>query len=198
MPKVSEKYLENRKNEIAKAAINVFAKKGYSNASMKDIIKEANVSRGGLYAHFENIDAVFIAALKYDDALQVNRLSISDPKVSLLLQLNAWIDKAVLSVQNKKVNLVRAKSEFFLSHDIEEVPYLRERHDQLSKNIQRLVKIGIEKGEFKKQIDVNSFAELLISMIDGVMLHQHYQYTSNPNLSAVLNHMHKAIENILI
>lgn len=198
MPKVSEKYLENRKNEIAKAAINVFAKKGYSNASMKDIMKEAKVSRGGLYAHFENIDSVFIAGLKYDDSLQVNRLSISDPKASLLLQLNDWIDETVLSVQNKEVNLVRAKSEFFLSHRIEDVSYLRERHERLSQNIQRLINIGIERGEFKKQTDVNSFSELLISMIDGVMLHQHYQYSSNPNISAILNQMHRMIENILI
>ncbi|SKC84597.1 TetR/AcrR family transcriptional regulator [Maledivibacter halophilus] len=198
MPQVSEKYLETRKNNIAKSAINVFSKKGYSNASMKDIMNEAKVSRGGLYAHFENIDSVFITALKYDDSLQVNQLLTPNLKEPLLPQLNAWIYDILLSIQNKEINLVRAKSEFFLSHDIEEVPYLRERHERLSQNIQQFINKGIEKGEFKKQIDVSSFCELLISMIDGVMLHQYYQYSSNTNLLDILNLMNKMIENILI
>lgn len=197
MPQVSKKYLETRKNNIAKAAVNVFSTKGYSNTSMKDIMNEAKVSRGGLYAHFENIDSVFIAALKYDDSLQASRLLTPDLQAPLLPQLNDWISEIILSIQNKEINLVRAKSEFFLSHHIEEVPYLRERHERLSQNIQQFITIGIEKGEFRKQIDISSFCELLISMMDGVMLHQHYQYSSSNNLSDVLNLMHKMIENIL-
>ncbi len=49
----------------------------------------------------------------------------------------------VLSIQNKEVNLVRAKSKFFLAHNIEEVPFLRERHERLSKDIQKFINIGI-------------------------------------------------------
>ncbi len=197
MPQVSKEYLEARRSNIAKSAINVFSRKGYSNTSMQDIMNEARVSRGGLYAHFENIDAVFIAALKYDDSLQVNQLLVPDLKEPLLPQLNDWISEIVLSIQDKEINLVRARSEFFLAHNIEEVPYLRERHERLSHHIQQFIKIGIEKGEFQKQIDVSSFCELLISMIDGVMLHQYYQYSSSNNLSDLLNLMNKMIENIL-
>ncbi len=197
MPQVSKKYLETRKNNIAKSAIHVFSKKGYSNTSMKDIMDEAKVSRGGLYAHFENIDAVFIAALKYDDSLQVNRLLTPNLNEPLLPQLNDWISEIVLSIQNKEMNLVRAKSEFFLSHTIEEVPYLRERQERLSQNIQQFITIGIEKGEFQRQIDVSSFCEILISMIDGIMLHQYYQYSSSNNLSDILNLMNKMIEHTL-
>lgn len=197
MPKVSQEYLKNRKNAITKAAVNVFSRKGYSNTSMKNIMNEAKVSRGGLYAHFENIGSVFIAVLKYDDSLQVNRLLTPSFKEPLLSQLNDWISEMVLSTQNKEANLVRAKSEFFLAHNIEEVPYLRERHKRLSKDIRKFINIGIEKGEFQKQFDVNSFCELLISMIDGVMLHQYYQYSPTNNLLEKLNLMNKMIENTL-
>lgn len=197
MPQVSEKYLEIRKSMIAKSAINVFSKKGYSNASMKDIMDEAKVSRGGLYAHFENIDSVFIAALMYDDSLQANQLLTPSLEKPLLPQMNDWIYQMVMSIQNEEVNLVRAKSEFFLSHDIKEVPYLRERHERLSQNIQRFINIGIEKGEFNQHIDVNSFCELLISMMDGVMLHQYYQYSSSIFLIDILGLMNKMIEKYL-
>ncbi|AFS77520.1 TetR family transcriptional regulator [Gottschalkia acidurici 9a] len=197
MPQVSEKYLEARKNKIAKAAINVFSKKGYSNASMKDIMDEAKVSRGGLYAHFKNIDSVFIAALKYDDSLSCDQLLVPNPKEPLLPQLKYWIYKMRLSIENNEASLVRAKSEFFLSHNVVEVPYLRERHEKLAQDIQLFISMGIKTGEFKNQIDVSSFSELIIAMIDGVMLHQYYQYSLSINLSGIFDLIDTMIENIL-
>lgn len=197
MPQVSEKYLEARKSKIAKAAVNVFAKKGYSSATMKDIMDEAKISRGGLYAHFENIDSVFVAALKYDDFLNMKSVLSPNPKDPLLPQLKDWIQKIVLSVQNSEMNLVRAKSEFFLSHDVSEIPYLRERHEKLAKTIQSFINMGIEAGEFRDKIDVNSFSELLIAMIDGIMLQQYNQFCSSIELSKIFDLMNKMIENIL-
>ncbi|WP_434297702.1 TetR/AcrR family transcriptional regulator [Clostridium sporogenes] len=197
MPQVTEKYLEDRKNKIAKAAVNVFSKKGYSNATMKDIMDEAKVSRGGLYAHFENIDSVFIAALKYDDSSLHNRFLTPNPDEPLLSQIKNWVQKIGVSTQNRETCLVRAKSEFFLSHDVSKVPYLRERHEKLAQDIQLVIKMGIKTGEFKNQIDVNSFAELLIALIDGVMLHHCYQYSSSFNLLEILGLIEKMIENSL-
>ncbi|AYW49943.1 TetR/AcrR family transcriptional regulator [Tetragenococcus halophilus] len=197
MPQVSEEYLEKRKNNIAKSAINVFARKGYSNASMKDIMKEAEVSRGGLYAHFANIDAVFISALKYDDSIQATPLLVPDIKDSFLTQLKNWVYQIILSSLEKN-NLIRAKSEFFLSHDIKEVPYLQERYEKLSQSIQQFIQLGITKGELKKEIDLASFSDLLISMMDGVMLHQYYQYSSNTDILKILTQMDKLLENYLI
>lgn len=198
MPQVSEKYLKTRKNNITKAAINVFAKKGYSDVAMKDIMNEAKISRGGLYAHFENIDSVFIAVLKYDDSVHAKRLLDANLKEPFLPQLKDWIYEIILSVTEKEINLVRAKSEFFLSHSIKEVPYLKERQKKMTQDIQQFIQFGIEKGEFKKEIDLSSFSELLISMIDGVMLHQYYQYSSNTNVFNTLNQMSKMLENSLI
>ncbi|MCO8291807.1 TetR/AcrR family transcriptional regulator [Tetragenococcus halophilus] len=197
MPQVSEEYLEKRKNNIAKFAINVFARKGYSNASMKDIMKEAEVSRGGLYAHFANIDAVFIAALKYDDSIQATALLEPNIKDSFLTQLKNWIYQVILSSLEKN-NLIRAKSEFFLSQSVKEVPYLQERYEKLSQSIQQLIQLGITQGEFKKEIDLASFSDLLISMIDGVMLHQYYQYSSNTDVLKLLTQMDKVLESYLI
>lgn len=197
MPQVSEKYLEARKNKIAIAAVNVFAKKGYSNATMKDIMDEAEISRGGLYAHFENIDSVFLAALKYDDFLNMKSVLSPNPKEPLLPQLKDWIQKIVLSVQNLETNLVRAKSEFFLSHDVSEIPYLRERHEKLANAIQLFINMGIEAGEFRDTIDVNSFSELLIAMIDGIMLQQYNQFCSSVKLSKIFDLLNNMIESIL-
>lgn len=197
MPKVSDHYLEKRKKHIAKSAITVFNQKGYSSATMKDIMDAAGVSRGGLYAHFDNISSVFLAALKYDDCLAHNQFLTIKSEMPLFPQLKAWIERLELLTKNHEVGMVRAKSEFFLAHDISEVPYLRERHAILAKDIQLFIETGIESGEFSNTIDVKAFSELLISMLDGVLLHQYYEYAPNFESAKVFHLMNNMIEQFL-
>jgi AcrR family transcriptional regulator len=52
MPKVSEGYREARREEIIAAALRAFATKGFSRASMADIIAESGLSVGAIYGHF--------------------------------------------------------------------------------------------------------------------------------------------------
>lgn len=59
---------KKRKIDIANKSIEVFANKSFRNSTMKDIMKSANVSRGRLYGHSDNIGDVFIESLKIHDA----------------------------------------------------------------------------------------------------------------------------------
>jgi AcrR family transcriptional regulator len=197
MPRVSERYLKERKIKITKAATLVFAKKGYSDTTMQDIMLEAEISRGGLYAHFANIDSVFIAVLQNEDLLPHNQFLTPNYEKPLLQQLKDWLCKIETTIQTTDKGLIRAKSEFFLSHSITEVPYLRERHEKLSFDIQHFINIGIERGEFKKQVDAVAFSELLIAVLNGVMLHQYYQYSRYINCDNIFNLLLDMIENTI-
>lgn len=53
---------DERVNEIAQAAIDVFLEKGYDGASMDLIAKRAGISKGGIYHHFANKDEILYAA----------------------------------------------------------------------------------------------------------------------------------------
>jgi AcrR family transcriptional regulator len=52
MPKVSEGHREARREEIIAAALRAFTAKGFSRASMADIIAESGLSVGAIYNHF--------------------------------------------------------------------------------------------------------------------------------------------------
>lgn len=54
---------EERKNQILDAAIQVFAKSGFSDARMDDIVKESGISKGGLYWYFKSKDQLIFAVL---------------------------------------------------------------------------------------------------------------------------------------
>lgn len=63
MPKVTEEYIENKKTEILDAALAVFRRKPLYEMTMLDVIKEAGLSRGGIYRYFSDIDDVLVALI---------------------------------------------------------------------------------------------------------------------------------------
>ena len=48
-----------RKQELIQCALEEFAAKGYENASLNNIIKTANISKGTFYYHFKNKEELF-------------------------------------------------------------------------------------------------------------------------------------------
>src|SRR5262249_32708797 len=50
---------EERRRQLVQCAKSVFAKKGYHEASIDDVIRAARVARGTFYLHFESKRAVF-------------------------------------------------------------------------------------------------------------------------------------------
>src|SRR5215510_13473789 len=55
---------EARPQEIVKAALSVFAEKGFAAARMEDIAQRARVSKGTIYLYFESKEAVFRALVR--------------------------------------------------------------------------------------------------------------------------------------
>ncbi len=66
------------KEEILKAALELFTEKGYCNTSIADIRQEANVSTGTIYHYFKNKEA--IADALFEDILQSLNDSIKEIK----------------------------------------------------------------------------------------------------------------------
>ena len=54
---------EEKINQILDAALQVFAKSGFSDARMDDIVKESGISKGGLYWYFKSKDQLIFAVL---------------------------------------------------------------------------------------------------------------------------------------
>lgn len=63
---------QTARDNIAQAALTVFALKGYASASMDDVCMAAGCSKGGLYHHFRTKSAVMrgvVARLAHDGSL---------------------------------------------------------------------------------------------------------------------------------
>ena len=76
------KIIKDRREQLMEAALKVFAKKGFANASNKDIAREAGITPGLIYHYFESKEALLKAI--FDDS-SPQRIIRSNPEQILAL-----------------------------------------------------------------------------------------------------------------
>jgi AcrR family transcriptional regulator len=85
------------RTQVLATATRLFAEKGYEDVSIELILKECGISKGALYHHFRNKEAVFEAALEGVEARIVETVasrskSAANPLDALRLGCGAWLD----------------------------------------------------------------------------------------------------------
>ena len=90
MPKVNEEYFENKRKIILDAAMRVFQRKPAYSVTMKDIVKESNLSQGGVYKYYSNIDEIVVALL--------NTSTITVNPKDFLIEYNDDPEKAIFEL----------------------------------------------------------------------------------------------------
>ncbi|MFG6117160.1 TetR/AcrR family transcriptional regulator [Halobacillus sp. MO56] len=173
-PKVSKEHLEQRRANILEAAKRVFIKHGYERTTMKHVMEEAEVSRGGLYQYFSNKEDLYETILK-------ERLSqITDETEDLLTgEISSYWDLLLLRVfgedrepDDKMDPMAPSNLEFFITgrNDERRRKYGQERYQNGLKVYADVIKAGQESGEFSDKYDSEILARAIITYIDGLAL----------------------------
>jgi len=104
MPKRDAAYMAVQRESIAKAARSVLIHKGVRETTLRDICREAGISIGALYIHFETKEEVVVAACQLDVE---GRSSAPPPRTwSEYLEGFAFGDTRVVgSVDSKRMRL---------------------------------------------------------------------------------------------
>ena len=63
MPKVSEKYFQQKRKEIVDAAYRICVRKSISAVELKDVIAETGMSHGAIYRYFKDLDEIIGAMI---------------------------------------------------------------------------------------------------------------------------------------
>jgi TetR/AcrR family transcriptional regulator, cholesterol catabolism regulator len=87
--------VEDRREQIIDAAMRVFAQKGYSNATNKDIAREAGITTGLIYYYFESKEALLKAMLEAHSPL---KLMLSLPPQELALPPEQFLPMMIRQV----------------------------------------------------------------------------------------------------
>jgi len=169
----THKTKKERRSQIVDAAITCFAKKGYYEASMDDIAREAGLSKGSLYWHFPSKRELFRSLIE----TWIAEVMVDLPEAVAACTSNA--DKLmVLADSIKKTvairpDLARAQLEFAAQavRDDEIREWFRLNYVEQREFLAAILREGIEAGEFRS-IPVDATARLIMAYIDGIFLHR--------------------------
>ncbi|RAT97816.1 TetR family transcriptional regulator [Brevibacillus sp. Leaf182] len=172
-PKVSDEYKTKKKIELLQAAKRVFISKGYTRATMQDVMDEAGVSRGALYAYFDNLEHLYLELLQFEDQQDVQFFTPIAGETSWN-QITKWVYKQQVEIEKIEQTLSQANSEFFLSLKDQQkqqtYPYVTTRYEKMVDVLTAFFAHGTATGEFKPQLPPEAIARYLITVIDGLML----------------------------
>ena len=110
MPKVSEDQLAARRGAILDAARRAFARHGYEGATVKVLEAETGLSRGAIFHHFRDKEALFLA-LAEDDAARTAEVIAQHGLVQVMRDLREK-DAGWLGVQLEVRRKLRTDPEF--------------------------------------------------------------------------------------
>ncbi len=162
------------KNLIVSKALPIFNRKGYRATSLSDITKATGMTKGAIYGNFENKDALAIAAFELAMNKITNEMAqyISEAKdapsklKAILNYYENYIEKSPIEGGCPIINTsVEADDEY---------PELRTKAIRMIALIRgSLIKIinrGIIEGQIKPKINVELFASMFYSAIQGAIL----------------------------
>ncbi len=98
-PKVSEKHLEDRRQQILDAAVTSFSRKGFHQATIEDIRLEAGLSRGAVYHYFKSkediINGLRQRSADETDSIFADVAEIDDPIDNLIGLVDSTLDRMI-------------------------------------------------------------------------------------------------------
>ncbi|MDE3268885.1 MAG: TetR/AcrR family transcriptional regulator [Pseudomonadota bacterium] len=160
-----------RKQQIIEATVECIIKHGYYNFSMQDVADAADVSKGIIHYYFLNKDELMMAVLDRCaadiEAILVKRIiAAKDPLQRLKVFISVCFDVLRHNREYYQVNM-----DFWTQiNQKQEVRTAIAEHYRMIRNAGiKVIEDGIKAKVFKS-VDVNMYASLIVSIVDGFSL----------------------------
>ena len=169
-----EREKEQRRNDIIDAAEQVFFSKDFENASMDDIAKEAELSKGTLYLYFKNKEDLYLALHSRGHALLLSMFEKAIKKPETGIDKVRAIGEAYYQFYKKYPKYFHALI-YFESRDIDfsdensAAMICMKEGDKLMDILIESIKKGIKDSSIRSDIDPEKTALALWGMSTGVI-----------------------------
>ncbi|TAL25290.1 MAG: TetR/AcrR family transcriptional regulator [Frankiales bacterium] len=159
MPKVSEQELAARRGAILAAARRAFARHGYEGATVKVLEAETGLSRGAIFHHFRDKEALFLA-LAEDDAARTAEVVAEAGLVQVMRDLRDK-DAGWLGVQLEVRRRLRTDPGFAASW--------AERQEAITRATAERLERQREAGVVRSDVPVALLVDYLRLVFDGLV-----------------------------
>jgi AcrR family transcriptional regulator len=159
MPKVSAEQLAARRGAILDAARRAFARHGYEGATVKVLEAETGLSRGAIFHHFRDKEALFLA-LAEDDAARTAEVVTQAGLVQVMRELRDK-DAGWLGVQLEVRRRLRTDPGF--------AAQWAERQAAVQKATEERLERQRDAGVVRADVPIPILADFLRLVLDGLV-----------------------------
>lgn len=165
---------DEKRNEIARASIDLFSEKGIAQTSMDEIAKSAGIAKGTIYLYFKNKEEIMFAiwdmlSQQHDEAYARRITSDMNAKEKIL----GFFDFTACERDHDKEQMLTLYQHFVSSMLVDKTglytAYFESFFEEDYKFISGCLREGIAKGEF--EIDnVDLLSHTIIMLLKGVLV----------------------------
>ncbi len=155
---------------ILETARGIFCKKGYFATTMKDVVEECDISRGGVYIYFNNVRDLFEEVMAYEFEGEESFGDRIPEDASFADVLALFVKEQKRAILSKKPSLTVAMYEYYFAHKVNgKANILKKNFDMSVYVLEQLIKEGVDAGEFY-DIDAHRAASNLMYVIEGLKI----------------------------
>jgi len=173
MPKISEELREERRQAIIHATMQCLSRFGYGGTSMRTIAEAAGLTKGGLYAYFENKEAIL---LEMAEGYMHRHLSDFLPRGmegarEALVRIFADFERSPATPEIARAQ--RAILDLWtFAGDVPSVrAALQVRYQRYLSVLTELIRIGQQEGSFRRELPAEHVAGLILASRAGIVFH---------------------------
>ncbi len=162
------------KQFIVEQTATLFNRKGFAGTSMKDITAATGLTKGAVYGHFENKEALALSAIEYNICQLVTQLkndtdgqsTATEKLYSLLHFYEKYYDTMAMNggctLMNAAVDLDDTQPELFQK--------IKGHFRTWRRDLEQIINEGIENNEIVCTVSAAACADFLIALIEGSIL----------------------------
>ena len=164
---------EERRRAIALASVEIFGEKGFEKTRMEDVAKAAGVGKGTIYEYFKTKDELLEGAAM---------MLFADMSGALMPDMEGEQSSTEILVSMLEQSIAAVKSYIFayrflleyMIHDSRsdcEHSFMQEMLTGYREWLSMLLKRGVERGEFRSDLDTYAAASSIAAWVDGAVFH---------------------------
>ena len=158
---------EDKQALILRAAVRVFAARGYEATRVGDIAKEAGVAYGLVYHYYDSKEAVLEAVFREQWGRLIAAVALAEQTGENAGEQLELVVKIVLRAWRDDPDLVR-----LLVREITRSPHIQDELDEIGQafsSLQRIVERGQQDGTFRAGLDPQIAAWMLYGALEEVL-----------------------------
>ena len=175
-----------KKARIVQAAAEVFSQKGFSGTVMSDIAIQAGIGKGTIYEYFKSKEELFFSVFEWfsHKTGSAARVRVSALGGSASERLEALSD-SLMSAWFEMKDLYTLVMEFWAASASSQMKErfrdaFRRAYEDFRLIVSSLIREGMERGEFRGDVDPESVAAALVGTWDALLLQAWFEETFDP------------------